>query len=342
MPGLFHRRRIAFLTAVCLTATSTLFAQTPATAEKPAAAPKPELKITPGQVIVPTQPGTMRRIWGELISLDPATRTGKFRDMGSDEVREFEIMPYAELLHHAAFGDLQDYTPGERAIFRLHKNEAGEWRYLTYIQDEMNFFRGHNEFYTVDKIDPATGTLTCHQGNFDQSYIREPVVLVNVDQDTKYWREGKPAKFSDLKIGDRFQTKARGVGKGQTRIAWHVFLDAESLQKFRDEQLLVHAQRMRDEGLPGYIDAAGDGKVELTLFRAAEEWNKQLKPGMKARFAPAGPDRKPTAEPIEATIAAVKSQGSLAKVTLETSAPLPAGTAPKSVARLFVPAVFEK
>src|ERR1700722_13910825 len=97
----------------------------------------PELKITPGKAIVPTN--KMRRPWGELISLDLKTRTGTFRNEGNDEVQSFTVLPYAELLHHATFGDLQDFRTGERAIFRLHENEDGRWVWLTYIQDEMNF-----------------------------------------------------------------------------------------------------------------------------------------------------------------------------------------------------------
>ena len=61
---------------------------------------KPVPKITPGQVIVPTE--RMQRPWGELISIDPKTRTGKFRREGNDEIVEFTVMPYAELLHHAS------------------------------------------------------------------------------------------------------------------------------------------------------------------------------------------------------------------------------------------------
>lgn len=56
--------------------------------KKPDAAPaKPVLKIIPGQVIVPTD--AMRRPWGELISVDLATRTGKFRNESNDEVMSF-------------------------------------------------------------------------------------------------------------------------------------------------------------------------------------------------------------------------------------------------------------
>ncbi len=47
--------------------------------EKPA---QPALKITPGKVVVPTD--RMQRPWGELISLDLETRTGKFRRESND------------------------------------------------------------------------------------------------------------------------------------------------------------------------------------------------------------------------------------------------------------------
>jgi len=98
-------------------------------AEEPPAKPIPV--ITPGKVIIPTE--KMRRIWGELIRIDFATRTGKFCNESTDEVMSFTVMPYAELLHHATLGDLQDFKVGERAIFRLHVNEKEEWVWLTYM-----------------------------------------------------------------------------------------------------------------------------------------------------------------------------------------------------------------
>src|SRR5271166_4308271 len=75
------------------------------------AQPRPAAKITPGKVIVPT--GRMRRLWGELVSLDLKTRTGTFRNESNDEVLPFTVLPYAELLHHATFGDLQDFRVGQ-------------------------------------------------------------------------------------------------------------------------------------------------------------------------------------------------------------------------------------
>src|SRR6185437_2040189 len=132
---------------------------------KPATIPatKPVLKIIPGKVIVPTD--AMRRRWGELLTIDFKTRTGTFRDESTEEVTPFIVLPYAELLHHATFGDLEDFRKGERVIFRLHQNDEGKWIWLTYIQDEMNMLNGHGEYFYVDRIDPKTGEIEYTQGN---------------------------------------------------------------------------------------------------------------------------------------------------------------------------------
>ena len=39
--------------------------------------------------------------------------------------------------------------------------------WLTYIQDEMNFLNGHNEYYCVDRIDPVKGEIECSDISFE-------------------------------------------------------------------------------------------------------------------------------------------------------------------------------
>lgn len=307
------------------------------------AEPSPANPVPPGQAVVPSD---SRKPWGELISLDLKNRTGKFRNEGTDEVWSFVVEPYSELLHHAADGDLQDFTVGERAIFRCHPGGEGQpWR-LTYIQDEMNFLNGHKEFFFVDKIDgaPTAGKkarLTCHQASADQSYVRTKELFIDVDENTKYFRNGEPATFADLKVGDPIQTKTRGTGQGKDRIAWYVFLDVASLRKFSDEQKAVHAQRLHDQGLTGFVDSVNGETIELTLFRETGAWSKKLKPGLTAKLAPTGADRQAVGEPIDVKITAAKMQGVLCKVTVAALSPPPAGVKPTVVARLFVPQVFE-
>jgi hypothetical protein len=299
----------------------------------PPTPPPPALKITPGQVIVPTD--RMRRIWGELSSIDLTTRTGKFRKEGTDELINFTVLPYAELLHDATFGDLQDFLPGERAIFRLHENEAGEWVWLTYIQDEMNFLNGHKEYYYVDRLDPERGEIECTEANFDRSFVREKGLLLETDPETRYWKSGQPAKFADIHPGDKLRTKTHGTGKGKVRMCWEIFLDDESLLKFQTEQKAVHSKRMAEEGLPGYVDLVDAHEVQLTLFQEGGDWARQLKPGQRIAIAPSGTDRKPTSAQVGGTVASARMAGPLGKVMLTLDAPV-GGLLPAALARLWV------
>lgn len=296
---------------------------------------KPKAKIIPGQVIVPTGTGEMRRPWGELISLDLKTRTGKFRNEGDDTVMSFTVLPYAELLHHAASGDLQDFRIGERAIFRLHENEKGEWVWLTYLQDEMNMLNGHKEYFHVDKIDAVRRAVDCTWANFDKSFIRMTNVLIETDGETRFWKAGAPAKFTDIKVGDKLRTKTHGAGSGKRRIAWEVFLDDESLVKFQTEQKAVHAARILKEGAPGYMDESSGKELKLTLFNEGGDVAKQIKAGKAVRVAPAGVDRKPTAAPLTATVTATTTKGRETKVTLTLSA-AEAKFVPTGLARLWL------
>jgi len=313
---------IATVVASSLASPLALAADIPAT--KPAAATKPAttkpvLKITPGKVIVPFD--AMRRPWGELVSLDPVTRTGSFRNESTDEVMPFTILPYAELLHHATFGDVQDFRPGERLIFRLHPDESGKWVWLTYIQDEMNMMNGHKEFYFVDAVDPAAGKLTCTQANADKSYVRQQGIVIETAPDTRYWKAGKPAAFADIKVGDPLRARTHGVGTGNRRVAWDLFLDEASLLAFQAEQKAVHAARMARDGAPGYVDETVGGKLRVTLFQEGGDYVGKLAKGKTVHAAPAGADRTPTRPAVTGAVAEVKRTGKLTAVTIDLAEP---------------------
>ena len=294
---------------------------------------KPVRKINPGEVIVPTD--AMRRIWGELVSIDLKQRTGVFRKEGSDELMTFKVLPYAELLHHATFGDLQDFRVGERAIFRLHEDAQGTWTWLTYIQDEMNMMNGHKEFFYVDAVDALSGKITCNQANFDRSFVREKGISLETESATRYWKDGQPAKFGDIKVGDRLRTKTHGIGKGKVRMCWEVFLDEASLLKFQAEQRAVHARRLAAEGAPGYVDVVAAQQIELTLFQEAGDIGRTLKAGAAVRLVGAGPDRQAAGPETLATIKSAKFQGNLCKVSLELSS-AKTQLQPRQVIRLWV------
>ena len=217
----------------------------------------------------------------------------------------------------------------------MHENDKGEWVWLTYIQDEMNFLHGHKEYYHVDKIDAERSRLECTDANADLSYVRRKGILIDLDSQTRYWKAEKLATFANVKVGDklRTQTHGKGDGKGETRIAWEVFLDDASLLKFQSEQKALHAKRMRVEGLPAYVNRFADNELRITLFLEAREQTAKLKAGQKIRVAPAGVDRVPTAPPVSGTISAVKANDATITVAPGASVFVPTG-----LARLWIDA----
>jgi hypothetical protein len=199
----------------------------------------------------------------------------------------------------------------------------------------MNFLNGHKEYYWVDRIDAAKGRIEFTQANADKSFVREKGLFLDTDSQTRYWKDGRPAKFGDIKIGDKLRTKTHGVGKGKVRVCWDVFLDDASLLKFQAEQQAVHKKRMMEEGLPGYVDRREDKQLQLTLFQEAREMSKELKAGRRVRVAPAGVDRKPTEVAVEGVIQEIKPMGALHRVTLNLDAPAGVDLTPTGRTRLW-------
>jgi hypothetical protein len=255
------------------------------------------------------------------VSVDLETRTGTFRAEKEDKIYPFAVMPYAEMLHHATRGDLSDFKIGERAIFRLHVNDKEEWYWLTYIQDEMNMLNGHKEFYCVDSLDSDSGRIGFTWAKADLSFIREQGLFLQTKTETRYWKAGKPAQFSDIKLGDRLRAKTHGIGKGEVRVCWEVFLDQESLDQFQAEQIAVHNQRIEQEGAPGYVNVVEGSTLELSLFDEGQSLFKQFKTAGQIQIAPAGEHRKPTREPLAGTIVAINQKGRSCTITLKLDMP---------------------
>jgi hypothetical protein len=198
----------------------------------------------------------------------------------------------------------------------------------------MTFLNHHGEYFYVDRIDPAKGELECHDANPTSGFFREKGILIETDANTRYWKNGEPAKFADIQLGDKLRTSTHGVGKGKVHMCWEVFLDDQSLNKFQDEQKALEAKRLKEEGLPGYVDKVDGNQVNLTLFWEGIDENRKLKPGQKIRVAAAGVDRKPTTAPITGTVISSKSAGPLFKVALTLDTP-PTGLPPGAIARLW-------
>ena len=74
---------------------------------------------------------------------------------------------------------------------------------------------GHKEYFYVDGLDAAKGELIVTQANADKSFVREKGIVISTDSETKYWKNGEPARFADQSGGTHTHRNARrGQGQG--------------------------------------------------------------------------------------------------------------------------------
>ncbi len=92
---------------------------------------------------------------------------------------------------------------------------------------------------------------------------------------------------------------------------------------------------MQKEGSPGYVDEVNGTAMQLTLFAEGADQNKRLKIGTVVRVAPAGVDRKPNAQPVDAKVISTKANGKQTEVKLEFGAAA-AGFQPTGLARVWI------
>ena len=75
--------------------------------------------------------------------------------------------------------------------------------------------------------------------------------------------------------------------------------------------------------------------MALTLFQESGDISHALRPGQKVRVAPAGADRKPTAEATGAVIEEIKPAGQGRLVTLKLEKPTGSAFHPTGLARVW-------
>jgi hypothetical protein len=290
---------------------------------------------------------------GELLSYDPATRAGTFKSSADGAIVGFTALPHVLCQHHGALGDMNDYRIGERLRFMLHEGEDGQWNRLGLVAEELEELVAHDEPYFVDKLDGDKGILICTRRNRAGDKIVWPGMVITTDQDTRYWREGRPdAKFADLTVGMPLFMKTHGGTGLLARTAWEVLMDKASVEHFKTEQLQALKQRLTTEGLPGYIDNASEKEVRLTLFpevmsvilgqtsgAKAAPAQRALQAKQSVQLALAGPDRAAKGDRVTGKVTLlrpfIKNGSYICEVTIALEAPAPADFKPAAVARVW-------
>jgi hypothetical protein len=149
-------------------------------------------------------------VFGELVKVEAAARTGQFRADRSGEIVDFTLIPEGAVKYLNADSSLAELPPGTRCRFHLFQDEKGAFTRASLVSDEFSFLAANALTYRVEELKLAEGKLHVARQmpevkNYNGDMEKPPDIgrsELRVSDETRVWKGSEPAKLSDLAVGD--------------------------------------------------------------------------------------------------------------------------------------------
>lgn len=167
----------------------------------------PWFQVKPGHL---PPPFAEHLIFGELISADPVTKTGRFRQGQTGETVEFALLPEGSVKFLNAKATLADLPAGTRCRFSMFRDEKGQFTKASLVTDEFTRMASNAITYRIDTLKIAEGGLFVgHQlpevKDYNGDMQRPPDIgrsQLRVSDTTRVWKGEQQVKLADLAVGD--------------------------------------------------------------------------------------------------------------------------------------------
>ncbi|MDB5353452.1 MAG: hypothetical protein JWN86_4699 [Planctomycetota bacterium] len=202
---------------------------------------------------------------GVLLEADFIHRSGQFRRMDNGQLVDFAMPPFGTVLYLNAEADLRDVPIGTLLHFSMYQDERGAFTKVVTIRDEFTALSVDGSAYRLDEIKAGEGklvvTLQTPPGGRETSGSRE----LRVDQYSRLRKNEKPAKITNLAVGDSLLVNLRGDGR-----CADVWAGVETHRLVAEAQRKRHNTFLRARGLAGWIDRVEGKQLTVTLFGEPE------------------------------------------------------------------------
>ncbi|MEQ1842163.1 MAG: hypothetical protein ABL994_17290, partial [Verrucomicrobiales bacterium] len=151
-------------------------------------------------------PFAEHQVLGELVTADPAARTGRFRMDRTGELADFTLVPKGTVRFLNADSSLADLPTGVRYRFNLFQDEKGAFTRAALIRDEFSRLAANTVTYRVEAFHQAEGKLRVawqipEVKNYNGDMERPPDIgrsEFRVTPETRVWKGVKDAQPADL------------------------------------------------------------------------------------------------------------------------------------------------
>jgi hypothetical protein len=250
------------------------------------------------------------RGWYVWRKFDAKTWQAEVSHEQTGEKYTVRVLPWLTTYRHLAYGAHPDQLlPGERVNLFFNPDDKQQRAYLVHFQDEMCQMKGHNHVWRIENV---MGVLDQEKGPkivgftakamAGDKVLDENLAHFHFDLSCSHWREGKKSVGANAKIGDRVYLTWCYEGKAKLRIV-KLFSDAASLDAIQKDAKKRIAERVKKEGMTGFIEEVAKDKTRVLVFATWWQQAGDLKNGDKLRL------QYGDAEPIAVKLVSRKNLG---------------------------------
>jgi hypothetical protein len=232
--------------------------------------------------------GEMPRAFCIIQKIDLQAKTMVVKVLKDGRLETISIGPDTELLFRNAYGELEDYFPGQHVMLFVYGDEDRKWAGIRAVQDEIQMTAQHNWFGTITKIDREKRQYwTRREEKNDKKEVTKVVELDHIyAPDVKVWKGETPVGADALQVGDEVIQQL--VEKDGQLVAVEMFdrAGADAVRKIQEARLY---QSQTERGLSGYVlDLEPmSGALTVMINRGNLKRAGELKVGDEIKIAPA-------------------------------------------------------
>ncbi|WP_131282756.1 hypothetical protein [Blastopirellula marina] len=235
--------------------------------------------------------GSAHYFTGELIEMDHVHRAGMLRVSRTDKQRRhnwdtpinFRMLPYGSLTYHGAPAALRDIPIGthlhgwfyvkdkDEEIPKVYFNRQSiekDFSQAYRLVDDFSYYDEQKRLFQVESVDLMTMKLTLRGVETETDKRDDATIEIDLTPATRVYLGKQFGALEDIQPGQKVLfnlTWATLYGVGRCTDLW---LDDESRELARQQQLAQHRLHLKYRGIPGWIDEVDNQKriVTVTLF----------------------------------------------------------------------------
>lgn len=263
----------------------------------------PASPVHPRRFGVPGGIGQTRG-WYVWRKFDAKTWLAEVSHEGTGAMYTVRVLPWLTTYRHLAYGaHPDDLLPGERVNLFFNPNDKQQRAYLVHFQDELCQMKGHNHAWQIETVAGNAFTARVMAGD---KPLDDKVAAFTFDPKCQVWRGGKRTDAAKPMRGERvFLTWVYHDTKRVVKL----LSDAASLDVLQKETRQRVGDRIKREGMTGFVEEVAKDKTRLLVFATWWAQAGDLKPGQALRIQATDGALLPTGPVLDVKLASRKNLG---------------------------------